>query len=227
MVLLATSCGSKAEFTLGPPELNPTTAIIGQEVTVSVDVSNIGKAKGIYEAVLNVDGVNTETRSVTLAPGATQTVIFKLIKRDVGTYTVKFGDQSRTLTVVKPAEFTVGSLSISPEEVVQGKETTISVDVRNIGGVEGDYSCTLVLSGVNIQTKTICVVEFWNHCVRYVSYLLIDAYSSLYRILPFSPLCKFLIEYFEHKRTQYPSDRRLAEVENGSQEYAYFNNFVR
>jgi hypothetical protein len=157
MVLLATSCGSKAEFTLGPPELNPTTAIIGQEVTVSVDVSNIGKAKGIYEAVLNVDGVNTETRSVTLTPGATQTVIFKLIKRETGTYTVKFGDQSRTLTVVKPAEFTVGSPSISPEEVVQGKETTISVDVGNIGGIEGNYSCTLALSGVNIQTKNVSI----------------------------------------------------------------------
>ena len=154
MLLLATSCGT-AEFTFGPPELSPTTAIIGQEVTASVDVSNIGKAKGVYEAVLNINGVNTETRSVTLAPGTTQTVIFKLIKREVGTYIVKFVDQIRTLTVVKPAEFTVGSPSISPEEVVQGKEATISVDLSNIGGVEGDYSCTLVLSGVNIQTKTI------------------------------------------------------------------------
>ncbi len=165
MVLLVISCGGKTEFNLGPPELSPITATIGQEVTASVDVSNIGKAKGVYEAVLNINGVNTETRSVTLAPGATQTVIFKLIKREVGTYTVKFGDQSRTLTVVKPAEFTVDSLSISPEEVVQGKETTVSVDVRNIGGVEGDYSCTLVLSGVNIQTKTISLPPDGNKTV--------------------------------------------------------------
>jgi len=46
---------------------------------------------------------------------------------------------------LKPAEFVVSDLSITPEETEEGETVTVSVDVTNIGEATGDYTVTLDL----------------------------------------------------------------------------------
>ena len=58
---------------------------------------------------------------------------------------------------VKRAEFEVSSLNISPPVVVSGEQTTVTADVENIGEVEGIYTVTLTIDGVEVQTQEVTV----------------------------------------------------------------------
>jgi hypothetical protein len=65
--------------------------------------------------------------------------------------------QEVNTSVAKPAEFHLGSLTVSPQEIVQGKELVISIDISNTGGVEGTYTCNLMVSSVKVQTKDVAI----------------------------------------------------------------------
>jgi len=91
--------------------LNPTEAKIGQTVTVSANVKNIGEAKGTYTAVLSIDGAEKDTRDITIAGGETKTVTFLVVKNAKGTYTIGIGELNQSLEIkenenVKPEENT-------------------------------------------------------------------------------------------------------------------------
>ena len=55
----------------------------------------------------------------------------------------------------KPAEFTVASLSISDDEIERYRSCTVTVDVTNIGEVEGDYEVTLCVDDEIVETKQV------------------------------------------------------------------------
>ena len=74
----------------------------GDTVTISVLVANRGGQEGTYLIELKIDGVVVETKSVTLAAGASETVTFTTSEDMGGIYTVDIDDQSTSFTVVKP-----------------------------------------------------------------------------------------------------------------------------
>jgi len=58
---------------------------------------------------------------------------------------------------LKPAAFSLSSLSISPNEVAPGESITISVEVTNTGEEAGNYKVTLKLDGVVEASEDITV----------------------------------------------------------------------
>jgi len=58
---------------------------------------------------------------------------------------------------LKPAAFSLSSLTISPSEVAPGESVTISTEVANTGDVAGSYKVTLKINGVVEATKEITV----------------------------------------------------------------------
>ena len=156
-LIMPTACAS-AEFELSSLEITPSRVGTGDTATVKVDVANVGGAEGTYDASLDIDDVTVETRDVTIPPGATKTVTFAVVKQVVGVYTLEVGDLSGTVHVVKPAEFRLSSLEVTPREVVLGNGATATVDVRNVGDLEGSYDCALVIAGVRIQRKEVVLV---------------------------------------------------------------------
>ncbi|HEY94936.1 MAG TPA: hypothetical protein G4O15_08375 [Dehalococcoidia bacterium] len=56
---------------------------------------------------------------------------------------------------LKPAEFKVESLDVSPDEIVTYEKCTVSVDVTNIGEVEGVYNINLCLNDEVVETKQV------------------------------------------------------------------------
>ena len=54
-----------------------------------------------------------------------------------------------------PAQFEVTSLDITPKEIVAGESATVTASIENIGGTEGIYHATLVVSGAEVETKNI------------------------------------------------------------------------
>jgi hypothetical protein len=62
-----------------------------------------------------------------------------------------------TTPLPKPASFSLGSFTISPNEVAIGGSVTISVNVANTGEQAGDYNLTLKVDGAVEATKDITV----------------------------------------------------------------------
>ncbi|MCD6480522.1 PKD domain-containing protein [Candidatus Bathyarchaeota archaeon] len=54
-----------------------------------------------------------------------------------------------------PAAFELSDLSISPTEVLVGRDVSISVKVTNVGGQAGSYMVTLKIEGVTVDTETV------------------------------------------------------------------------
>ncbi|MFC1962572.1 CARDB domain-containing protein [Chloroflexota bacterium] len=85
-----------AAFATSDLTISPTTVDIGENVTISVLVTNTGELTGSYEVALKIDNVAVATRDVTLAGGDSQTVVFTTTKDVAGTYTMNVNELSGT-----------------------------------------------------------------------------------------------------------------------------------
>jgi len=54
-----------------------------------------------------------------------------------------------------PVEFIVSNLAISYDKVKPGDEVTVTIDVKNIGGMGGDYTISLLVNNVIEETKRV------------------------------------------------------------------------
>ena len=91
-----------AAFNTSALTISPTEVDIGQSVTISVLVANTGELSGSYEVTLKIDNVTVDTKYVTLAGGASQSVTFTTAKDAAGTYTAAVDGLSGTFTVKAP-----------------------------------------------------------------------------------------------------------------------------
>jgi PKD repeat protein len=146
-----------AQFTLSNLSVSPTQVNVNAAVTVQATVKNIGDIEGSTTVDLLVNGVKEQSKTVTLAGGASTTVSFTVTKSTAGSYTVKVGTLTGSFTVVQPltpAAFTFSGLVVSPADVAPGTEVTVSVTVKNTGELSGTYSAELKLDGATKETKT-------------------------------------------------------------------------
>jgi len=90
-----------AEFEVNSLEVTPLLILPGQEATVEADVANVGDVEGTLTTTLTVNGVETDTRLLTLAPGATDIASFPVIRDLPGNYELSVDGQSTTLTVAE------------------------------------------------------------------------------------------------------------------------------
>ncbi|PSQ49529.1 hypothetical protein BRD19_03625 [Halobacteriales archaeon SW_7_65_23] len=148
----------------------PSTAVIGDTVTVTADVTNTGDVEGTtdVEYVFAGDVISELTQSVTLSGGATETVTFEiLIIEDIppGTYEhgVRAGDGSRfaeiTILEEQPASFEVSNLD-APSTAGFGDTVTVTADVTNTGDIQGRTVVEYVFAGDVISELTQSVTLF-------------------------------------------------------------------
>jgi S-layer protein (TIGR01567 family) len=71
----------------------------GKEATFNVDVRNTGTAEGSYTVDLKVNDTVVGTQTITLAIGESQTLSFKHVEKEPGTYVVKVADLTTTYEV--------------------------------------------------------------------------------------------------------------------------------
>ncbi|MFC1966339.1 alpha/beta hydrolase fold domain-containing protein [Chloroflexota bacterium] len=129
----------------------------GQSATVSVEIANNGGAEGSYPVILKIDGIQVDEKNVTVGPEATQQVTFTVTREESGSCNVDVNGLTAILRVLKPAEFKVESFVVSPNEVTEGGSCTVTVDVTNLGEVEGDYEATLRVNDEVQETKTVTI----------------------------------------------------------------------
>jgi len=146
-----------AAFELSDLSVAPAQVGVGESVTVSAKVTNVGEESGSYMVTLKVDGVAVDSETVTLDGGASTTVSFTVVKNVAGTYTVAVDGLSGSFTVSAapppaPAEFEVSDLSVSPSEVEPGESVTVSATVSNVGEESGSYTVELKVDGVVVDS---------------------------------------------------------------------------
>jgi uncharacterized membrane protein len=78
-----------ADFQISDLEVTPSEAEAGEEVTVSVRITNVGGQTGSYTLQLLINQTVEETKAVTLEEGASTTTEFKVVKQTLGTYTIE------------------------------------------------------------------------------------------------------------------------------------------
>ena len=91
-----------ASFTITDLAVEPEEVEIGDEVTISATVTNVGEAEGSYPVVLEINGVEEDTQTVMLAGGASTVVEFIVTRADKGTYNAQVGELEREFTIKEP-----------------------------------------------------------------------------------------------------------------------------
>ncbi len=85
-----------ADLTVSPSEAHP-----GDEVTVTVSVTNTSSNASVYPAILRIDNTIEQTQTVEVGAGQTRRVVFTLTKTE-GHYEISLHGLSHRLTVVPP-----------------------------------------------------------------------------------------------------------------------------
>ena len=88
-----------AQFQISNLKVAPADAEIGEEVTVSVEVANIGGQSGSYTLSFTVNQTAADTRTVTLEKAASETIEFKIAEQTSGTYIVEVAGHVSQFTV--------------------------------------------------------------------------------------------------------------------------------
>jgi uncharacterized membrane protein len=91
-----------AVFRVSDLAINPAEVEVGNEVTISVAVTNIGEGEGSHTIVLKVNQVVEDYQTVVLDAGDFTTVQFSVTKEEAGTYDVEIGELSGEFKVKEP-----------------------------------------------------------------------------------------------------------------------------
>ena len=79
---------------------------------LSVAISNTGGEAGSYTATLYVNDSREDSRTVSIAPGATETVLFSVTESEPGTYQVSLEGKEGQFTVMAPGTSSLSGLAM-------------------------------------------------------------------------------------------------------------------
>ena len=143
---------SPAQIQLMGLQVTPPTGLVGQSVTVSINVTNTGGETGTFTVNLMLDGTQNQAQSVKLVSGETKTIQFTVSGEDEGTHLVGVGSLEGTFILTSTVE--LSDLAINRTAAKIGEPIGISVKVTNKAQEGGDYSVTLLINDSATQTKT-------------------------------------------------------------------------
>jgi len=92
-----------ATFELSQLDISPVEVEIGDEVTVTVMVTNTGGQSGSYKVILKINDIVVETEELKMNAGGSQKATFITTQDTAGTYTVNIKDKTGTFVVSEAA----------------------------------------------------------------------------------------------------------------------------
>ncbi|MBA7558398.1 hypothetical protein ES708_00001 [subsurface metagenome] len=121
-----------AAFSSSDLSIVPSEVDIGEGVTISIAITNIGDLAGSYALMLRIDGVAEEIKKITLDAGASEEVVFTTAEDVAGSYSVEVDGLKSSFTVKeKPA------LPTAPPPEEAPPEAKPPVPWPLIGGIFG------------------------------------------------------------------------------------------
>jgi hypothetical protein len=84
-------------FRTSPIEVSPEWLFVGDNATIKVEITNVGKGNGSYTAVLKVDGKQSQEKTAIIAENQTSSIGFLITKSDIGYTTISIGESKKTI----------------------------------------------------------------------------------------------------------------------------------
>ena len=106
---------SPAAFSVSNLSIQPAEVGANEAVTISVSVANTGGSQGSCYVVLNINEVEEEVKSVTIAAGTSKSVSFSVTREDTGKYNViVLGLIDLTIGEIDELDGLFGSFTVLP-----------------------------------------------------------------------------------------------------------------
>ena len=150
----------EAEAEFSNLQISPVEADPGEEITVTVVVTNIGEEEGTFTVDLLINDAVAATQDVTVGAFLSETVAFTVSRDEPGLYTVGIDGQTGTFRVLEGPEEPVLRLervTTVPGTVAPNQNITIVVRLVNRFDVELSRALVLSLDGVEIQRREVTV----------------------------------------------------------------------
>ena len=156
-----TTLGEPATFTVSTLEISPAEIRVGEQIAISVTVTNIGDVAGSYEVNLSISagsGSEIMKQTVELDAGTSQKVTFVTTKKTAGVFTASVGDLKTSFTVKEALGSAVAPVSPKPEitlfSVIPGYDSVtlqltsarVTYQVKNLTGSVTDAGLVLKVS---------------------------------------------------------------------------------
>ena len=149
----------EAEFTVTDLTINPLEAEIGENVTISANVTNTGEIDGSYVMNLTINDELKQNQTIPLSSGMSQIVEFAHSETAEGNYTVKIANLTASFTVKPPAPTTstivLSRLLITPYEANVGSTVNIKLNANNPGTAPDRLSVKLTINEALVDSRTI------------------------------------------------------------------------
>ncbi len=159
--LIAT--GAKpATFTLSDLTIDPLEAYVGESVSISVNLTNIGDLEGNQTVNLEINNAIKDTANVTLAGNySSQIIDFTDIEMVEGNYTVKIDDLTGAFNI-KPAppessKIVLSNLISTPYEVWANENVTLTATAQNPSDQPDKLTVKILIDDVIVGTQVVDV----------------------------------------------------------------------
>jgi beta-lactamase superfamily II metal-dependent hydrolase len=130
-----------AEFAVSNLNVTPTEVKIGDTVTVTAHIRNIGEEKGTQELGLIINGIVEQSENLTLDPGASTSISFFVKKDTEGSYSAELCGLKGTFVVVKSGPTSQsGNLTVHFIDVGQGDSILLDLGDTEVLIDGGDKS---------------------------------------------------------------------------------------
>jgi hypothetical protein len=148
-----------AEFTLSNLTINPLQVDIGEPLTITVNLTNVGTAEGTYVANLTVNDVLKENQTTLLSVGESRILEFSDWENAEGTFNVSVGYLSGLFTVKElPPEISdivLSNLVVDPYEINVGSAANVTAQAKNTGTDNERLSVKVSLDDSLLETMVL------------------------------------------------------------------------
>ena len=113
----ATEASIPATFTTSSISISPTEIFLGESVEISTLVTNSGDLSGEYEAILKMNNQYVDSKTVGIAGGDAEIILFKLEPKTIGEHSINIGDKIVFFEVKSTADVDIEVIQAPDPEI--------------------------------------------------------------------------------------------------------------
>jgi hypothetical protein len=147
--------------------VEPSFVEAGQSFEVRAEVSNLGFVEGDYTATLKLEDGTEASQELTLAEGATETLVLSAVKKSSGlsSGSIEIGRTSVDV-VVNPIE--ISNLTVKPVPVAPGEDVRVEAEARNLSDERSTCVISLSIDGGEEASRTLTLESGATETVTFV-----------------------------------------------------------
>ncbi|WP_158854481.1 hypothetical protein [Halorhabdus sp. CUG00001] len=123
------------------------TLVVGESIHIPVNVTNVGGTAGTYDTPVTIDGAAIARVNGELAPGESAIVTVPYTFDAPGSYRLRVGDVSTTVTVSEPATPTVEAIAVNRTIVEGAGDVSVVATVRGNDSIPAAGTITMTRNG--------------------------------------------------------------------------------